>query len=125
MAALGGLSPQKRGRGQETVLKVKLPFSETSQVPGAAGNTVRIFFRNGKNKTKQNTNRWTVAQHWASSPRVPWRGASVGFKPRNGKLRPEAVPLPVSLAPGLHSEAQMQLLKTLGRDYFDSHHLTD
>ena len=44
MAALGGLSPQTRGRGQETVLKVKLPFSETSQVPGAAGNTVRILF---------------------------------------------------------------------------------
>ena len=42
MAALGGLSPQKRGRGQETVLKVKLPFSGTSQVPGAARNTVRI-----------------------------------------------------------------------------------
>ena len=43
MAALGGLSPQTRGRGQVTALKVKLPFSETSQVPGAAGNTVRIF----------------------------------------------------------------------------------
>ena len=45
MVALGGLSPQTRGRVQETVLKAKLPFSETSQVPGAAGNTVRIFFR--------------------------------------------------------------------------------
>ena len=43
MVALGGLSPQTRGRVQETVLKAKLPFSETSQVPGAAGNTVRIF----------------------------------------------------------------------------------
>ena len=45
MVALGGLSPQTRGRVQETVLKPKLPFSETSQVPGAAGNTGRIFFR--------------------------------------------------------------------------------
>ena len=45
MAALGGLSPQTRGRGQETVLKAKVPFSETSQVPEAAGNTGRIFFR--------------------------------------------------------------------------------
>lgn len=44
MVALGGLSPQTRGRVQETVLKAKLPFSETSQVPGAAGNTVRILF---------------------------------------------------------------------------------
>ena len=45
MVALGGLSPQTRGRVQETVLKAKLPFSETSQVPGAAGNTGWIFFR--------------------------------------------------------------------------------
>ena len=44
MVALGGLSPQTRGRVQETVLKAKLPFSQTSQVPGAAGNTRRIFF---------------------------------------------------------------------------------
>ena len=45
MVALGELSPQTRGRVQETVLKARLPFSETSQVPGAAGNTLRIFFR--------------------------------------------------------------------------------
>ena len=44
MVALGELSPQTRGRVQETVLKARLPFSETSQVPGAAGNTLRIFF---------------------------------------------------------------------------------
>ena len=44
MVALGGLSPQTRGRVQEAVLKAQLPFSETSQVPGAAGNTGRIFF---------------------------------------------------------------------------------
>ena len=52
MAALGGLSPQMRGRGQETVLKAKLPFSETSQVPGAAGNTVRIFLHTCKKTDK-------------------------------------------------------------------------
>ena len=88
MDALGGLSPQKRGRGQETVLKAKLPFSETSQVPGAAGNTVRIFFCNCKNKTKQNKNkdccsalgeqsqgalegsqRGLSAQRWETAPR--------------------------------------------------------
>ena len=33
MVALGGLSPQTRGRVQETVLKAKLPFSETSHHP--------------------------------------------------------------------------------------------
>ena len=44
MVSLCGLRPQTRGRVQETVLKAKLPFSETSQVPGAAGNTGRIFF---------------------------------------------------------------------------------
>ena len=43
MAALGGLSPRMRARVQKIVLKVKLSFSETSQVPGAAGDTVRIF----------------------------------------------------------------------------------
>ena len=45
MVSLCGLRPQTRGRVQETVLKAKLPFSETSQVPGAAGNTGWIFFR--------------------------------------------------------------------------------
>ena len=40
MAALGGLSPRMRARVQKIVLKVKLSFSETSQVPGAAGDTV-------------------------------------------------------------------------------------
>ena len=49
----------------------------------------------------------------------------MGFQPRDGKLRPEAVLLPASLAPGFHSEAQMQLLKTLGRGYFDSRRLTN
>ena len=33
---------------------------------------------------------------------------------RDGELLPEVVPLSASLAPGVHSEAQMQLLKTLG-----------
>ena len=59
MAALGGLSPHMRARVQEIVLKVKLSFSETSQVPGEAGVTVRIFLLickkdKEKNKTKQN-----------------------------------------------------------------------
>ena len=49
----------------------------------------------------------------------------MGFQPRDGKLHPEAVPLPASLAPGFPSEAQMQVLKTLSRGYFDSRHLTD
>ena len=43
MAALGALSPRMRARVQETVLKAKLPFFGASQVPGAAGNTLRIF----------------------------------------------------------------------------------
>ena len=84
MAALGGLSPRMRARVQKIVLKVKLSFSETSQVPGAAGDTVRIFllicqkYKEKKQKTKKNQ---TVAQHWASSPRVAWRGAGLGFQP--------------------------------------------
>ena len=53
MAALGGQSPQTRGRGQETGLKLKLRFSGTSQVPGAAGNTVRIFLLIRKKKKKK------------------------------------------------------------------------
>ena len=50
MAALGGLSPQTRRRGQETVLKAKLHFSGISQDSGAAQNTVRIFLLICKNK---------------------------------------------------------------------------
>ena len=105
MAALGGLSPQKRGRGQETVLKVKLPFSGTSQVPGAARNTVRIVLLICK-KTQIKT----VAQHWASSPRVAWREAGLGFLPRDAQFCPEAPPLSASLAPGVHAEARMRSL---------------
>ena len=75
MAALGGLSPQTRGRGQETVLKVKLPFSETSQVPGAAGNTVRIFLHICKKtdrlllSTEPAVPGWLGGKRWGTPPR--------------------------------------------------------
>ena len=68
MAALGGLSPQTRGRGQETVLKVKLPFSETSQVPGAAGNTVRIFLHICKKTDRLLLSTGPAVPAWAFSP---------------------------------------------------------
>ena len=119
VATLGRLSSETRGRGQETVLKAKVPFSGTSEVPRAAGNTVRIFLLMCTH-THTHTHTQTVTQHWASSPRVAWRGASLGFQPRDGELHPEAVPLPAYLAPGVHSEAQMQSLRTLGHSHFDS-----
>lgn len=83
MAALGGLSPRMRARVQKIVLKAKLSFSETSQVPGAAGDTVRIFLlicQKDKEKTNKQKKQ-TVAQHWVSSPRVAWRRAGLGFRP--------------------------------------------
>ena len=99
MAALGGLSPHMRARVQEIVLKVKLSFSETSQVPGEAGVTVRIFLlictkdkETKQNKTKQIDccsalgqqpqggleGSWPglSAQRWGTPPRGP---ASHGF----------------------------------------------
>ena len=90
MAALGGLSPRMRARVQKIVLKVKLSFSETSQVPGAAGDTVRILF------CLFQKNRQTVAQHW---PPVPgWLGGEPAwaFSPEMGN---SAQRLPLYLRP--------------------------
>ena len=105
VAALGGRSPQNRGRGQETGVKVKLPFSGTSQVPGAAGNTVRIFLLIRKKK-KINPDK-DCRSAVGSSPRVAWKGVGLGFQPRDAEFCPEAWPLPASLAPGVHAEAGM------------------
>ena len=78
MVSLCGLRPQTRGRVQETVLKAKLPFSETSQVPGAAGNTGRIFFSICKK-----TDRLLLS----TGPTVPgWLGGEIAwvFSPEMG-----------------------------------------
>ena len=73
---------------------------------------MRIFLLICKRKKKKKT----VAQHRASSPRVATRGANLGFQPRDVELGPKALPLPTSLAPGVHSEVRVHLLRT-----FDSH----
>ena len=65
---------------------------------------------------KEKKKKKTVAQHWASSPRVATRGANLGFQPRDVELGPKALPLLTSLAPGVHSEVRVHLLRT-----FDSH----
>ena len=87
MAALGGLSPRMRARVQKIVLKVKLSFSETSQVPGAAGDTVRIFLlicqKDKEKKKKQKKTRLLLS----TGPAAPgWLGGELAwaFSPEMG-----------------------------------------
>ena len=80
MAALGGLSPRMRARVQKIVLKVKLSFSETSQVPGAAGDTVRIFLlicQKDKEKTNKQTKKRLLLSTGSAAP--GWLGGELAW----------------------------------------------
>lgn len=68
---------------------------------------------------------------------MAWTGGGLGIQPRGARLSPEAPPSPsplpsdplplpstppphpASLSPGVHSEARIRSLRTLGRFHFD------
>lgn len=69
---------------------------------------MRIFLLISKKTKKQNKQKRIDCCSALGQPQVAWRGAGLGFQPRDGELPcPEAPRLTASWVPEEQSEAQM------------------